>query len=154
MEIKEIESIMKLFEASKVSKMELELEEFKIKLEKNTGEVVVNYPAAQSVAYTNTNSGAAGMVVAAPTAPAVDTANYVKAPIVGTYYGARSPKAKPLVKVGDKIKVGQVVAIIEAMKVMNEIKSKEAGIVSEICIKDEDMVEYNQNLIRLGQAND
>lgn len=73
----------------------------------------------------------------------------VKSPMVGTFYSKASPKSKPFVQVGDKIKKGDVVCIVEAMKLMNEVESEFDGEVVEICCKDEEMVEYGQSLIKI-----
>ena len=75
--------------------------------------------------------------------------NFVKAPIVGTFYQSSSPDKPPLVKVGDKVKEGDLLCIIEAMKIMNEIKSPCNGEVAEIFVSNEDMVEYDQPLFRI-----
>ncbi len=75
--------------------------------------------------------------------------NFVKAPIVGTFYQSASPDKPPLVKVGDKVKEGDLLCIIEAMKIMNEIKSPYNGEVAEIFVSNEDMVEYDQPLFRI-----
>ena len=73
----------------------------------------------------------------------------IKSPMVGTFYASASPKDEPYVKVGDKIKKGQVVCIVEAMKLMNEIESEFDGEVVEICINNEDVVEYGTPLFKL-----
>ena len=77
------------------------------------------------------------------------TGNVVKAPMVGTFYSSSSPKAEPFVKIGDKVKKGQVVCIVEAMKLMNEIESEFDGEVVEICKSNEDMVEYGTTLFKI-----
>ena len=69
--------------------------------------------------------------------------------MVGKFYSKSSPKAEPFVKVGDKVKKGQVVCIVEAMKLMNEIESEFDGEVVEICVNNEDMVEYGAPLFKL-----
>lgn len=73
----------------------------------------------------------------------------VKSPMVGTYYGAPEPGAKPYVSVGSKIRKGQILCIIEAMKIMNEIESEFSGIVKEVCVQDAHPVEYGQALFRI-----
>lgn len=72
--------------------------------------------------------------------------NQVKAPLVGTFYSASAPDAAPFVKVGDTVKKGQVLGIIEAMKLMNEIESEYDGVVEAILVENGQMVEYGQNL--------
>ena len=75
--------------------------------------------------------------------------NVVKSPLVGTFYAAPSEDAKPFVKVGDTVKKGQTLAIVEAMKLMNEIESEFDGVVTEILVENEDNVEYGQPLFRI-----
>ncbi len=70
----------------------------------------------------------------------------VKAPMVGTFYRAPAPDAPPYVEIGDRVRKGQIVCIVEAMKIMNEIESEVSGVVSDILAKNEDPVEYNQDL--------
>ena len=76
----------------------------------------------------------------------------MKAPLVGTYYHSANPDAKPYVEVGQAVKEGQVICLIEAMKVMNEIKADRSGVVQEIKAINGKMVEYNQALVRIGDA--
>lgn len=78
--------------------------------------------------------------------PVAITGKTVKSPLVGTFYAAPSPEAEPFVKKGDIVKKGQVLGIVEAMKLMNEIESEYDGVVEEILIENEDMVEYAQPL--------
>lgn len=73
----------------------------------------------------------------------------VKSPLVGTFYAAPSEDAQPFVKVGDTVKKGQTLAIVEAMKLMNEIESEFDGVVTEILVENEDNVEYGQPLFRI-----
>ena len=75
--------------------------------------------------------------------------NVVKSPLVGTFYAAPSEDAQPFVKVGDTVKKGQTLAIVEALKLMNEIESEFDGVVTEILVENEDNVEYGQPLFRI-----
>mgnify|MGYP003559995461 FL=1 len=75
--------------------------------------------------------------------------NQVKAPLVGTFYSASAPDVAPFVKVGDTVKKGQVLGIIEAMKLMNEIESEYEGVVEAILVENGQMVEYGQNLFTI-----
>ena len=88
---------------------------------------------------------------AAQTAPAKQAeepkGKAITSPMVGTFYAASSPEANPFVEVGSNVNVGDVVCIIEAMKLMNEIKSEQAGKVVQICVKNGDPVEYGQVLM-------
>ena len=88
---------------------------------------------------------------AAQTAPEalVTGGKAVKAPIVGTFYAAPSPYSKPFVSVGDKIKKGDTIFIIESMKVMSEVQSEFDGVVREICVNSGDAVEFDQTIMIL-----
>ncbi|MCR5835500.1 MAG: acetyl-CoA carboxylase biotin carboxyl carrier protein [Lachnospiraceae bacterium] len=83
------------------------------------------------------------------TKPSAITENEVKTPLVGTVYLAPSEEAEPFVKVGDKVKKGQTVAIVEAMKLMNDIESEFDGVISEILVENGQLVEYGQPLFRV-----
>ena len=76
--------------------------------------------------------------------------NVIKSPLVGTYYEASSPESEPFVKVGDSVKKGQVLGIVEAMKLMNEIESEFDGTVKEILVKNEQTVEFGQPMFVIG----
>jgi acetyl-CoA carboxylase biotin carboxyl carrier protein len=89
-------------------------------------------------------AGAAGA-----TAPAPSTLKEIKSPMVGTFYGAPEPGAAPYAKVGTRVKAGQVVCIIEAMKIMNEIEAEVAGVVKEVAVDDASPVEFGQVLFRV-----
>ena len=107
------------------------------------------------------NAGAknADNVLSAPeTASETETAGdngdrTVTAPMVGTYYAAPSPEKAPYVKVGDTVKKGQPVGVIEAMKLMNEVESGYDGVVEEILVRNESLVEYGQPLVRIRENN-
>ena len=73
----------------------------------------------------------------------------IKSPMVGTFYGAPQPGAEPYVKVGSRVSTGQVVCIIEAMKIMNEIESEVQGVVKEVCLESAQPVEFGQTLFRV-----
>ncbi|ANC72595.1 MULTISPECIES: acetyl-CoA carboxylase biotin carboxyl carrier protein [Deinococcus] len=86
---------------------------------------------------------------AAASAPVASAGTPVKAPIVGTFYSASSPDAAPYVKVGDRVESGQVLCIIEAMKLMNEIEAEQSGVIREILVKNAEPVEYGQTLFMI-----
>lgn len=99
----------------------------------------------------NTAGAAATTATQSQAAEAVEEkgGNLVKSPLVGTFYAAPSEDAEPFVKVGDTVKKGQTLAIVEAMKLMNEIESEFDGVVTEILVENEDNVEYGQPLFRI-----
>ena len=78
------------------------------------------------------------------------TGNIIKSPLVGTFYTAPAEDAEAFVQVGDRVKKGQTLALVEAMKLMNDIESEYEGVVSEVFVKNGDMVEYGQPLFAIG----
>ena len=99
---------------------------------------------------------ASPVVTTAPTvqeAPKENTpedGKIIKSPLVGTFYQSSSPEKGPFVKVGDQVKKGDVLGIIEAMKLMNEIECEYDGVIKEILVENEQVVEYGQDLFRIG----
>ena len=80
-----------------------------------------------------------------------DDLEEIKSPLVGTFYAARAEGEEPFIKVGDKIKKGQTIGIIEAMKLMNEISATCDGVVEEILVENEDLVEYGQVIVKVSK---
>ena len=148
-----IQDIIRVFEESGLHKMELEVDDMKIKMEKGAAADSRGTSMETAVAEAKT-SVAAGPQPSPLPVPEVKKAagTWVKAPLVGTYYNARSQGGTPFVEIGQHVKKGDVLCIIEAMKVMNEIPSPVDGIVQEILITNEAMVEFYQELIRIGEA--
>lgn len=103
-------------------------------------------PAAEMPAAPATAAPAAE---AAPAAPAVESGNIVTSPIIGTFYAAPSPDKPPFVKVGDTVNAGDVVCIIESMKLMNEINCEFSGKVAEIYVNNGEPVEFGQKIMRI-----
>ncbi|GGO20432.1 acetyl-CoA carboxylase biotin carboxyl carrier protein [Deinococcus humi] len=103
-------------------------------------------PTSALTPASETPQAAPAAAVSTPAAPAAASGMPVKAPIVGTFYASSSPDAAPYVKVGDTVAAGQVLCIIEAMKLMNEIEAETGGVVREILVKNAEPVEYGQTL--------
>jgi acetyl-CoA carboxylase biotin carboxyl carrier protein len=97
----------------------------------------------------NPDSVTPASVSSAPEAALPKSGNFVKSPLIGTFYSAPAPDKPPFVKVGDKVEVGQVVCIVESMKLMNEVTSEFAGTVAEVLVKDGEAVEFGKELIRV-----
>lgn len=137
MDIKSLEKIFELFDKSQASEFELEMEDFKIKLKRETefNQVVVK-ETHQNIVYDE---------------KVISSGNWVKAPLVGTFYTKSNPDAKPYITVGQSVKKGQVLCLIEAMKVMNEIKADCNGVIKEIKGVDGKMVEFNQDIILIEE---
>lgn len=145
MKIKQIEKLVKILEESCISEIEItDLLGRKIKLSKNSSSAGVDVSTSGSTKSIKQQSDE-------PVVTAKDVAQdkksvTIKSPIVGTFYRSPSPDAPPYVEIGDSVKPGQVVCIVEAMKLLNEIESDVAGKIVEILVKNEDPVEYNQEL--------
>lgn len=107
-------------------------------------------PAPQVIPAVAPAAQAAPAPQTAPAPAAVPAGNVVTCPLVGTFYAAPSEDAPAYVKVGDTVKKGQVLGIVEAMKLMNEIESEYDGVVTEIMVQNEESVEYGQPLFRIG----
>lgn len=139
MDTSKIKQIIELFEESKISAMDLEIDDIKIKLEKQLTPVQVQtiQPA---------------IAEAMPVEQFVikDDKNDIKSPLVGTFYVASNAGAKPFVEVGSTVHEGDVLCVIEAMKVMNEIKVHCDGVIKEIYVKDGEMVQFDQAIMAIG----
>ena len=136
-----IEKLAKIIADNGLTEISLEDGEQAITIRKDLPEVIAAAPVAAPAA----------PAVQASSAPAQKEAEVkgkaITSPMVGTFYAASSPEAAPFVEVGSSVAVGDVVCIIEAMKLMNEIKAEQAGKVVQICVKNGDPVEYGQVLM-------
>ncbi|KQZ81998.1 acetyl-CoA carboxylase biotin carboxyl carrier protein subunit [Mesorhizobium sp. Root157] len=128
-----------------LTEIEVELGDFKVRVSRQTQTVHAAVAAPPVFAQAPAQPVAPG--VPAPAAPAADTKNAVPSPMVGTAYLAASPDAKPFVEVGQTVKEGQTLLIIEAMKTMNQIPSPRSGTVTAILIEDAQPVEYGMPLV-------
>lgn len=145
MDLRKLKTLIDLVSESNVSELEITEAEGKIRIVKGGGAVVQHYaPINQPV------NQAPSVPVAVPEAalPAVpvDTGHTVKSPMVGTFYRSASPGAKSFVEVGDVVKEGQTLCIIEAMKILNEIESDKSGTVRRMLADNGQAVEYGQPL--------
>lgn len=137
---------------SKIDVLDIEFPDgIKISMKKNEKkEVPISYeqvtkiPSAQINVNTQTNVDSSKKDV-----DKEESFNIVKSPMVGTFYSSPSPNEEPFVKVGDKVKKGDVLCVVEAMKLMNEIESEFDGEIVEICVNNEDMVEYGKTLFKI-----
>jgi len=137
MELKKLKEFIKFMESNDLCELEIEEEGKKIRLKKNTaGGPVMQMPlpaAAEKPEVKETK----------------DSGLEVKSPMVGTFYRSPSPGAKPFIEIGDTINPGDVICIIEAMKLMNEIKAEVAGKVTQILIENGQPVEFGQALVKV-----
>ena len=149
MNIKELKDValelMDALKAKGLGEVELEMDDVKIKIKSAPPAPVVPVAAAPVAAAAAPAAAAQDEAAAAP-AEELPTGTEVKSPLVGTFYSSPSPDAPPFVLVGQKVKEGDTLFIIEAMKTMNEVKSPCDGTVSRILAQPGDMVEYNQTV--------
>ena len=149
MEPKEVENLVRAMRRLKVAEFTYKVEgvELSVRFEGEAVAAPVYVAAPAPVAAPV--SAALAPVASAPAAAAPKDYRAVRAPIVGTFYRAASPDAPPYVKVGDRVRKGQVVCIIEAMKLMNQIEADVEGVVAEIAIENGQPVQFGQDLFRI-----
>ena len=150
MDVKKIESLAKLMQETGLTGLELVEGDVELRLERQQ-EVVAVAPAApvMPVAAPAPAAGAEALGVSHEQAAPQKEGTLVLSPTVGVFYASPSPDARPFVEVGDQVKKGDTLCIIEAMKLMNEIPSEVDGTVAEICVGNGQVVEYNQPLFRI-----
>ena len=148
MDYNQIKNIIKDIEELNVNEVSIEFPDgIKISVKKNNGSEQVVRENVTEVTTNNVKTE----TIEVKEVKKEDNENYkiVKSPIVGTFYSKSSPTAEPFVKVGDKVKKGQTLCIIEAMKIMNEIEAECDGEIAEICVEDDDMVEFGEMLFKI-----
>jgi len=147
-DLKEIRTLIDLMKKNGVAVFKMEKEGFKITLKTAGAEApahIVTSVAAPVQQAAVPAAPAAPVPAAAPAAALVE----IKSPMVGTFYGSPSPEAAPFVSPGQEVTADTVVCIIEAMKVMNEIKAEVAGVIAEVCAENGKPVQFGQPLFRL-----
>lgn len=139
-----IRELARILEETSLSEIEIEHKERRIKVSR----------AVQGAYLSSSMPSVPSSVSSSLPSTEVSKSNYheIKSPMVGTYYSAPSPGADPFVKVGDKIKKGQTVCIVEAMKIMNELPSDVDGEIIEICVDDSEALSFGQVLIKVKEA--
>ncbi|WP_235069606.1 acetyl-CoA carboxylase biotin carboxyl carrier protein [Turicibacter sp. TJ11] len=144
--------LMDRFSDSDMTKLQVEVEGFKVSLQRETKEMIEVAHAGQLKTVDMVPINQTQIVSVNPETIECTTSNHgkqVKAPLVGTFYSSNEPGGKPFVSVGDTVKKGQPLCIIEAMKVMNEIESPYEGVVKEIKVQNEEAVGFDQLLMIL-----
>ena len=149
MDIRKIKKLIELVEESGITELEVQEEEGTVRISRAAPAVA---PAAIQYAAAPVAPVAAPAAVPAPASPAEAPAaevsgHQVRSPMVGTFYRSPSPEAKAFVEVGQIVKVGDALCIVEAMKMMNRIEADKAGVVKAILVNDGEAVEFDQPLI-------
>ena len=149
MDVKKIESLAKLMKETGLTGLELVEDGQQLRLERQVEVVAAPVAVPAPAAPVPAASGAEALGVAHEEPAPVKEGTLVLAPTVGVFYSAPSPDARPFVEVGDQVKKGDTLCIIEAMKLMNEIPAEVDGTVAEICVGNGQVVEFNQPLFRI-----
>ena len=154
MDLRKLKKLIDLVEESGIAELEVTEGEEKVKIVKGipAGRELVVLPPPRA------SGGPSDVKTVVPSAPTVAAAeaptslegHLVKSPMVGTFYRSGSPGAKPFVEVGDTVKAGQAICIIEAMKLMNEIEADKDGVVKAIMVENGQPVEYGEPLMMIG----
>lgn len=147
MDLRKLKTLIDLVSESNVSELEITEAEGKVRIVKATpvAAAPMAAPVMQAAPMVLT-SAPAPVASQAPAAPAAPSGHAVKSPMVGTFYRSASPGAKPFVEVGDTIKEGETICIVEAMKILNEIEADKSGTVTQILVDNGQAVEYGQPL--------
>ena len=153
MDLKDIKAIIDLMKKNSISEFELERQEFKIRLKRGAVGPVGGYgEELPAPVYLPAPSGASGVASSGTPAPQVAAPSNeieIKSPMIGTFYRAPSPEAGNYVEIGAEVNSDSVVCIIEAMKVMNEIKAEMKGVITKILVENAKPVEFGQPLFRI-----
>lgn len=151
MDIRKVKKLIELLEESNIDELEIKEGEESVRITRNSAQAlapqVYSAPVAAPVAAAPAPAAAP---VATETASAAPAGHSVNSPMVGTFYLAPAPGAAPFVEVGQQVKEGDVICIVEAMKMMNQIEADKAGVITAILVDDAQPVEYDQPLITIG----
>ena len=149
MDIRKIKKLIELLEESNIDELEIKEGEESVRIARNGNKT--QYIQAPMQSYAQAPAAAAPVVaaaaVAAVTVPPAITGHTVKSPMVGTFYLSPSPGSPTFIEVGKQVKVGDVICIIEAMKMMNQIEADKAGVIEAILVTDGNPVEFDQPLV-------
>ncbi len=157
MDIRKVKKLIELLEESNIDEIEIHEGEESVRISRNSHSPAPVMTAAVAPAPVAAPAPAPAAPAAAPAAPAPAEADatselsghIVKSPMVGTFYRSPSPSSPPFVEVGQHVKAGDVICIVEAMKMMNQIEADKAGVVEAILIDNGDAVEFDQPLITI-----
>ena len=153
MDIRKIKKLIELLEESNIGELEIKEGEESVRIARNSGTIqyvnapMQGYAAPAAQAPVQAAPTPAAAAPAAPAAAPAITGHTVKSPMVGTVYRSPNPGAATFVEVGKQVKVGDVICIIEAMKMMNQIEADKAGVIEAILVEDGNPVEFDQPLV-------
>ena len=147
MDIRKVKKLIELLEASSVDEIEIKEGEESVRISRNTAAPITMAAPVAAPAMPAPVPAALAPAPATPEAAAPSAANAAKSPMVGTFYRSPSPDAAPFVEVGQSVRAGDVLCIVEAMKMMNQIEADRAGIVTAVHAENGEPVEFDQPLI-------
>jgi len=146
MDIRKVKKLIELLDESNVAEIEIHEGEESVRISRHgSGAPQFMLPAAAPAPVASAAAPTA-TATATPSTPEIDDACLARSPMVGTFYRAPSPGAKSFVEEGQEVKVGDILCIIEAMKILNQIESERAGVIKKIMVENGQPVEYNQPL--------
>ncbi|MCC5921983.1 MAG: acetyl-CoA carboxylase biotin carboxyl carrier protein [Cyclobacteriaceae bacterium] len=151
MKAKEIQDLIDYIAKSGLDEVNIETEDFKIRVKKNAeysapAPVVASAPSSPAPTSAAAPASAPAPAAASTPAPSEDNLVAIKSPMIGTFYRAQNPESPAFAEVGDKVTVGQTVCIVEAMKLFNEIESDIAGTIVKVLVDNASPIEYDQSL--------
>lgn len=146
MDLRKLKTLIDLVSDSNIAELEITEADGKVRIVKSSPVVTVASAPLAVAAPVAAGPAAPAAAAAVPPAAPEPTGHVIKSPMVGTFYRASNPGAKPLADVGQQVKEGQALCIIEAMKIMNEIESDRAGTVTKVLVENGQAVEYGQPL--------
>ncbi|WP_394154004.1 acetyl-CoA carboxylase biotin carboxyl carrier protein [Vibrio maritimus] len=150
MDIRKIKKLIELVEESGIAELEISEGEESVRISRNgpaAAPAPVHYAAAPAPVAAPAAAPAAAPVAAEEAAPAAPAGHQVLSPMVGSFYRAPSPDAKPFVEVGQSVSAGDTICIVEAMKMMNQIEADKSGVITAILVEDGQAVEFDQPLV-------
>ena len=152
MDIRKVKKLIEMLENSNLEEIEIQEGEESVRLVKSNGNIN-NNSSTQSIAVPQTSSSAVLEEESQSENENQESGegNFITSPMVGTFYASASPGSKPFIKAGDLVAEGDVVCIVEAMKMMNEIKSEFSGKVVSIKVENSEPVEYGQDLFEISE---
>lgn len=148
MDIRKIKKLIELLEESDIGELEIKEGEESVRISRNMGATVVTAAPVAAAPIAAAPVAAAPAAEAPAAAPAI-SGHTVNSPMVGTFYGSPSPSSPTFVTVGQSVKQGDVICIVEAMKMMNQIEADKSGVIEAILVEDGEPVEFDQPLVTI-----
>ncbi len=150
MDIRKVKKLIELLETSDIAEIEIKEGEEAVRISRASRIAPVAAVAAPAAAPAQAPAPGSAPEPAEPATTAVESGNVVPSPMVGTFYRAPAPDSPPYVEIGQQVKEGDVIGIVEAMKMMNQIESEFSGTVEAIFVEDGKPVEFGQPLVRIA----